>query len=140
MMGLFDRHFSSHGKGRAAADPALHLLPWERKTSIYEQVRAHVPASDRAEDGLELLDDERASAGSPIRWAAGAMDGVATHHMGGSDSEAAKALLKLVVDYCQAPSVENKLKVYEHVMQNHTVSVIDPFSQELRVGLTVEDI
>jgi len=130
-MGIFDRLFGSGGTDKGAEEP-IPALPWERKPSIYEHVETHVQAGKLVDDGQDLPDEEQTFAGSQIRWAAGAMDGVATHHMGGSDGDGATALLNVVGDYCKAPSVENKLKVYERIMQTRTVGVIDPFIQELR--------
>ena len=52
--------------------------------------------------------------------------------MEGSDEDQATALLKLVVDYCKAPSSENKLKVYEQAVQNPVVRVVDPFIRGLK--------
>ena len=130
-MGFFDRLFGSGGR-KNDVDESVPALPWERKPSIYEYVRSHVQAGKVIEDGEDLPDEDSVFAGSQVRWAAGAMDGVGTHHMGGSDGEGATALLSLVLDYCKAPSVENKLKVYEQVIRTCAVSVIDPFTQGLR--------
>jgi hypothetical protein len=61
------------------------------------------------------------------------MDGVATHHLGlGDEKGQVTGLLNLVIEYCKAPSVENKLKVYEQIIRSHTAGVIDPFMQGLR--------
>lgn len=122
-MGIFDRLF---GLGKAKKEPPLPLLPWERKPSIYEFIVAY------AEDGQKLPDDGRTFSGSQIRFAAGAADGIATHHMEGNDAVGATALLNLVVEYCQAPNVQNKRKVYEQVTQSNAISVIDPLIQGLR--------
>ena len=48
---------------------------------------------------------------------------------GGNDNHA--ALLHLVKTYCEAPSRANKAKLYEYVIQNPVVSLIDPLLQSL---------
>jgi hypothetical protein len=132
-MGFFDRLFGKRGEDNPVEESPSR--PWEQKPSIYEHIRTHVrPAvAGLAEGGQSLPDEERAFGGSQVRWAAGAMDGVATHHMGGGgDPNEATALLNLVLDYCNAPSVQNKLKVYEQAVRTRTISVIDPFTGQLR--------
>jgi len=125
-----DQNPSSGGDNEA--EQPVPTLPWERKPSIFDHIVAHIQSGELDDDGEDLPDEERVTEGSGIRWAAGARDGVATHHMVGTEQDQATALLKLVVDYCGAPSSENKLKVYEQVVQNPIARVIDPFIKGLR--------
>jgi hypothetical protein len=84
--GVFDWLFR---RTREKPEEALQQFPWDRQPSIYEHIKAHIRASERglAEAGQTLPDEERViAAKSTIRWAAGAMDGVATHHMGCKDA------------------------------------------------------
>src|SRR5207253_6656158 len=74
-----------------------------------------------------LPDEQQLAAKSTIRWAAGAMDGVATHHMGGKDTDQARQLLKIVRTYCKAPTAANKAGVYEALLEKQVVCLIDPF-------------
>lgn len=130
-MSNIDQNTSAEGDDKGAEGP-ISVLPWERKPSIFEHIVAHVQSGELDEDGEDLPDEERVTEGSGIRWEAGAKDGIATHHMVGTEQDQATALLKLVVDYCGAPSSENKLKVYEQVVQNPIARVIDPFIKGLR--------
>src|SRR5262245_31124612 len=111
-MGIFDRWF---GKGQDESGHTPGSMPWDQRPSIYEHVQAHIdPARPGLpESGLTLLDEERIAAGSQIRWAAGAWDGVLTHHMGEGDEQAAVAKIAgLVGAYCQQPTAANKEAVY----------------------------
>jgi hypothetical protein len=77
-MGFFSRLFEAGKRGEPPA------MPWDQRPSIYDHIRSHVPADGPGltEGGETLPDEERVNAGSKIRWAAGAMDGVLSHHMG----------------------------------------------------------
>lgn len=114
--------------------PEPPSMPWDRGPSILEHVRSHVAADGPglSEGGDTLPDEERIAEGSKIRWAAGAMDGVATHHMGaGGDDEAARKTVGLVVAYCRQPTAANQAAVYRHVVAEHVVSIIDPVVEAL---------
>lgn len=124
-MGFFDKLF-----GSGPSDDGDHpvAMPWDEHPSIYEHVQSHIdPAESGLTEGGETLpDEERISAESQIRWAAGAMDGVATHHMGASDTdEQVKATVDLVLAYCDQPTAKNKLAIYQHIIDQHIVSIID---------------
>ena len=128
-MGLLD-WFRRHPE----QEETLPGLPWDQHPSIYEQLRSHPPTSKNglAEDVGDLPDEERVNAGSQIRWAAGARDGVAVYHMGtGQSRDQAVALLDLVRAYGHTPTVANKLQVHEFVVQNGAISLIDPFTEAL---------
>ena len=94
---------------------APNQFPWDRHPSVYEHIQAHLrPGQKRLAEGCEKLpDEEQIAAGSKIRWAAGAMDGVSTHHMGGKNTDTANDLLKLARTYWESPTARNKAKVYE---------------------------
>jgi hypothetical protein len=119
---------------REEPEETLQQFPWDRRPSIYDHIKAHIRANEKglAEAGQTLPDEEQIGANSTIRWAAGAMDGVATHHMGSKDTDPAKQLLKLVRAYSTSPTVRNKATVYEFLVENNVVSLIDPFLQSLR--------
>jgi len=130
-MGVFDWLF---GKRREEPGEPLQQFPWDRRPSIYEHLKAHVRSGQKglAEGGQTLPDEAQIAAKSTVRWAAGAMDGVSTHHMGGKNTDEASQLLKLVRTYSTSPTVRNKAKVYEFLVENHVVSAIDPFLEALR--------
>lgn len=103
-------------------------MPWDRHPSILEFVRSHLAEGKPGmlEDGYTLPDEETISQGSKIRWAAGAMDGVMTHHMGaGQDEETVRKTVELVLAYSQQPTAANKAAVYQHVLAGNVVSIID---------------
>jgi hypothetical protein len=109
-------------------------MPWDQRPSILEFVRSHI-ATDQPgmiEGGDTLPDDERVGAGLKFRWAAGAMDGVATHHMGtGASDDAVRKTVELVLAYSRQPTAINKLAVYQHIIVEHVVSIIDPVIEAL---------
>jgi hypothetical protein len=125
---------------REEPEEALQQFPWDRRPSIYDHIKAHIRANEKglAEAGQTLPDEEQIAANSTIRWAAGAMDGVATHHVGCKDTDPAKQLLKLLRAYSISPTVRNKATVYEFLVENNVVSQIDSFLQSLREAAGVK--
>ena len=136
-MGVFEWLF---GRTREQPGEVFQQFPWDRHPSIYEHIKAHIRTNQKglAEGGQTLPDDEQIAAGSRVRWVAGAMDGVSTHHMGGKDTDHASQLLKLVQEYSTSPTARNKAKVYEFLVKNRVVSLIDPFLEALREATGVK--
>jgi hypothetical protein len=109
-------------------------MPWDQRPSILEFVRSHISAGKPGltDDGYTLPDEERIAQGSKIRWAAEAMDGVTTHHMGTGENEA--TILKtvaLVLAFSRQPTARNKAAVYQHIIAEHVISIIDPVLEAL---------
>jgi hypothetical protein len=122
--------------GGKADDGGDHppTMPWDHGPSILEFVRSHVAEGKPglSEDGYTLPDEDRLNQGSKLRWAAGAWDGVTTHHMGtGQDEEAVRKTVELVLAYSRQPTAANKAAVYRHVIAAHVVSIIDPVIEAL---------
>lgn len=130
-MGWLGRLFSGKGDEDRHGPPSM---PWDRHPSILEHVRSHVD-TDRpglAEGGYTLPDEDRVAQGSKVRWAAGAMDGVATHHMGRGDvDKAVRKTVRRVVAYSRRPTAANKAAVYRLVIAERVVSIIDPVIEAL---------
>ena len=60
------------------------------------------------------------------------MDGVTTHHMGtGENEETVRKTVELVLAYSRQPTATNKAAVYQHVIAEHVVSIIDPVIEAL---------
>lgn len=109
-------------------------MPWDRRPSILEFVRTHTCADKpgMAEDGYTLPDDECVNAESKIRWSMGSMDGVITHHFGTEENVATvRRTVELVLAYSRQPTANNKAAVYQHVIAEHVVSIIDPVIEAL---------
>lgn len=109
-------------------------IPWDQHPSIYEHLLAHArPDGPGLTDGGERLpDDERVDGGHRVRFAPGAADGIHTHHMAsGNDEESADRLLDAVRAYADAPTVANKLVVYELLAGARVIALIDPFMERL---------
>src|SRR5579875_1945882 len=130
-MKLLSRLFG--GKGDEDS-PQPTSMPWDGRPSIVEFVRTHID-TDRpgvAEGGYTLPAEDRIGQGSKIRWAAGAMDGVATHHMGtGENEEAVRRAVDPVLAYSRQPTAVNKAAIYRHVIAEQIVSIIDPVIEAL---------
>ncbi len=130
-MGIFDWLF---GRNREEPEEATQQFPWDRHPSAYEHIKHNIRENQTgiAKEGETLPDEERIAANSKVKWAAGAMDGVSTHHFGGQDPSHASELLKLVRGYSTSPKVDNKARVYEFLVANSIVPLIDPFLESLR--------
>jgi hypothetical protein len=109
-------------------------MPWEQSPSILEFVRAHAYADKPGlvDDGYSLPDEEQVIARSGLPWAPGAMDGVATHHMEAGDHDAAVGIVvERVLAYARQPTAANKLAVYEPLVAERVVSIIDQVIEAL---------
>jgi hypothetical protein len=125
-MSFLSRLFGSKDDDGSHEPPSM---PWDQRRSILEFMRSHTAAEKPGltEGGYNLPDDERIGAGSKIRWAAGAMDGVTTRHMGkGENDETVNKMVELVLAYSRQPTANNKAAVYQHIIVEHVVSVMDP--------------
>src|SRR3954469_11631305 len=130
-MSWLSRRFGGKGDEEGHEPPSM---PWDRRPSILEFVHSHVAPGGpgMAEGGDTLPDGDRIGQGSKIRWAAGAMDGVATHHMAtGANDEPVRRTVQLVIAYSRRPTAGNKAAVYRHVIAEHVVSIIDPVIEAL---------
>jgi hypothetical protein len=130
-MSFFSRVFGGNDEDAGHEPPAM---PWDQRPSILEFVRSHVVAGKpgMAKDGDTLPDEERIAQGAMIRWAAGAMDGVVTHHMGqGENDEAVRKMVELVLAFSRQPTAKNKLAAYQHIIAERIISIIDPVIEAL---------
>jgi hypothetical protein len=131
-MGIFDRLFG----GRKREDEVEHPqeFPWDRSPSVYEHIRAHIEPGKPGltSGGEDLPDEEQIASTSKIRWAAGAMDGVLTHHMGGGAKEDnVSTLLDRVRTFWTTPTALNKAEVYNFVVENGIIGMLDAFIEQL---------
>ena len=130
-MSFFGRLFGKKGDDATNAPPSM---PWDQRPSILEFVRTHIATGKPGvtEYGYTLPDEERVCQGSEISWAPGAMDGVTTHHMGqGENDENVHKTVELVLAYSRQPTVANKAAIYQHIIDEHIVSIIDPVIEAL---------
>jgi hypothetical protein len=130
-MSFFRRLF---GRKEENGDREPPSMPWDQRPSILEFVRSHIDTGKpgMSESGYMLPDEERVSKGSKIRWAAGALDGVTTHHMGkGENDDAVRKTVELVLAYSRQPTAKNKAAVYQHIIAEHIVSIIDSVIEAL---------
>jgi hypothetical protein len=78
----------------SATDPQLPVTD----SSIFNLIRSHLdPVTGRLDGALELPDEEAMESSRGLRFAAGAADGIATHHMGfHADPERAAKLAEIL--------------------------------------------
>ncbi|MEQ9070324.1 MAG: hypothetical protein RLO18_26560, partial [Gimesia chilikensis] len=103
-------------------------LPWDVRPSIYDHLCLHIVSGQPGlvEAGYQLPDEERVNEDLELRWAAGALDGVMTHHTGGSDSEErVEKTIWLLLTCCEEPTAINKYRLYQHIVEEHIVALID---------------
>jgi hypothetical protein len=108
--------------------------PRDRAPSILEFVLSHTAADKPGltEGGDVLPDEERLNTDSKIRWAPGAWDGVATHHMGPGENDAAvRKTVEVILAYSRQPTAASKAAAYQHIVAAHVISIIDPVSEAL---------
>lgn len=133
-MGLF-YWMRKKGKGDGGspeqAGSPVGEMPWDSHPSIYEFLKQAEPGSgDRSE--LKLPDNEKFEGDGKLSFAAGAMDGIASHHMGSDpDTEAVGRAAKLLATYCSQPTAANKLELYRWVLDNNVLSLLDPLLERL---------
>lgn len=124
-MVAFDQNSGEKG------DDACELpetLPWDIRPSIYDHLCLHIVSGQPGlvEAGYQLPDEERVNEDLELRWAAGALDGVMTHHTGGSDSEErVEKTIWLLLTCCEEPTAINKYRLYQHIVEEHIVALID---------------
>jgi hypothetical protein len=140
-MGLFG-WFSGRKEPDKTAASETDEMPWDRHPSIYEFIQAHIkPGKLGLTEGSDSLPDEEKMETGKIRWAAGAMDGVLGHHVGGKDGDdGSKEILNLIRAYCGSPTVTNKKAIYDFLMSNSVLGFVDPLSAALRkeTGLNLD--
>lgn len=129
-MGVFGKLF-----GKGSDDPGEPVsMPWDQRPSIYEHISSHVSPEQPGltEGGDTLPDEERVNEGSGLRWAAGALDGVMSHHMGtGKDKKQVKKAVDLTLAYCRQPTAKHKADLYQQIIDGNVLPLIDPIIEAL---------
>lgn len=101
--------------------------PWVQE-SIFQLIKTNVDSSTgRLSLGdLQLPDELRAHGDSKIRWAAGAADGVATHHMGSSKQEATtKRAATLIEEIAQGGAMRPQKALYSLLRDESALDIVD---------------
>lgn len=130
-MGFFNQLF---GQKDFESGDSPDSMPWDVRPSIYEHICGHIDPDlpGLAEAGYELPDEARIIDGSELRWAAGALDGVMTHHGGNGDAEEqVQKTVALLLNYCNQPTAANKYALYQHILNESIVSLIDAVIESL---------
>ena len=102
--------------------------PWSGKKSIYQHIREQGDAVDGT-----LPDDDEFWGGNRIRWVAGGMDGVLTHHAGSrSKAEAVRKLVQSLAKHSRKPKMSTRKALYGMLMSSDALGVVDDVLEEVR--------
>jgi hypothetical protein len=105
-----------------------------RQVSIYDHIRSHVPSNGPGlTEGGEKLPDEAARSGA-FAWAPGAMDGVATHHMGSSPNEAQVDTILRLIDRAASHRGGDTRTLERALTTIEPLSIVDPLLERLRAS------
>lgn len=123
-MSFFDRFL---GRSKRFEDPRA---PWGDRPAIHQALReAALPDGSLPVD-CELPDAPEPSDG--IQWAAGALDGVMSHHMGASDgTERAAALAECVAGLTRKASDAALKELHERVAEGPLLDCVDSLATAL---------
>lgn len=102
------------------------------RPSIFEFLQAR-PAAAGSDDAIHNLPDDDIFHGGAgeVRWAAGARDGVGSHHAG-QTGKAEKAVLSALAAASKAPSTRHLKTLYSLLLQEGTLDFIDPVLSAIR--------
>lgn len=107
--------------------------PWTTE-SAYKVICSRIDSSSgrlTGDDG-DLPDEEALNAGSRIRWAPGAMDGVLGHHSNPDDSKATSArLAKLIDEVAQTGDRRAVAAAYAMMKDDAVLGLVDPLIEFL---------
>ena len=113
-----------------------------KRVSILAHIRSHAAADQvgLSDGGETLPDEETVRATTLVPWAAGALDGVGTHHMSsGSDSAAAERLVAAVSAAIAKPDRRRLEALYVLVESARSLDVVDLLIETLRQRGTARD-
>jgi hypothetical protein len=106
--------------------------PWSG-TSLYQFLLAHIDATTGrlAAEGERLPDDK--DEGNAIRWAPGALDGVATHHMGaGEETLRVKQIVNALQDLVTRAGEDGLSHLFSLVTREAVLGVMDEVVEQVR--------
>ncbi len=108
-------------------------LPWHKRPSLFSHIQNHLDENGQlTKEGRELPDEERVNEGKPLRFAAGALDGIFGHHVGPEDTEKeATRLAGLIKIIAEQNSLDEKVELYQLLQQDGLVGLIDPTLQKM---------
>lgn len=100
--------------------------PWV-EDSIYRLIESRIDESGKLDcDDLVLPDEEEVQEDGAVRWAAGAMDGVAGYHMGtGKEPTKAKRVARLIRDIARNGDRRAEAALVDSLGDEFILSIID---------------
>lgn len=108
-------------------DIPLEETPWYGLPPIYEHIEKHIDLTGMIlGEGQKLPDEERRFSDGGVRWAAGAMGGVFSHHGGAVDGKKiAKKIASLTKDIAKSGALAKKLALYNILKDDELIDFID---------------
>lgn len=102
--------------------PAIHDRP-----SLHTFIRTQLQPDGSLTDTACTLPDEAPEAQDEIRWMAGALDGVMSHHMGTTDHEAVEVerLAAAIAAAAERPRRKELRTLYEQATASDVLSIVD---------------
>ncbi len=102
--------------------------PWENRKSIYEYIKNEIDTNGSLKN-MELPDDKEDD-GTQLKFAAGAMEGILSHHAGGSDKDV-KELAVLIDKISSNNKMKDKIEFYNAILDENVNSIIGNLISEL---------
>lgn len=109
--------------------------PWDRsRVTIFQHIASHLREDGLGlQDGGETLPDELPTDDTQIRWAAGALDGVGTHHGGwAGGSEKSDQILKALLAALKRADMPRLDRLYTLLKEEGAISIVDPVLEKTR--------
>jgi hypothetical protein len=120
-------------KKHFSMSPIDSTAPWHNRPSIFTHIQTHLDEEGRlTKDGYELPDEALRNKDKPLRFAAGAMDGVFSHHVGPEETDKeATRMANLIKMIAEEDSLDAKTELYPILQEDGLVGLIDPTLQKM---------
>lgn len=124
--------FGTKNTAKKTEEGELFPRPWEsHRLSIYRFLSPYVRGSEPLPENTQTLPDEDIQKGE-LRWVAGGMDGVFSHHGGsGATTETAERLVSALSATLLQPSQDNMRQLYTLLKDESPLDYIDVLMRRL---------
>ena len=139
LLGMFAMGWFWKSKKATTWDLESAGHPWEPGAApIYEHIRAHIfPGALGLSEGGDRLPDEKDD--GKLKWVAGGIDGTFVRHGGdGSERHRTEMLHRAIRAVLGAASSENLTTLYDQLLHDRVLGLIDPLLERIATQQTVE--
>ncbi len=111
----------------------FYKQPWKEHESIYQFVKRNFNEEGKLGNSFLELPDEPKQKEGDIKWAAGAMDGILSHHIGGETKklEQIENIVSLFIKRINQPNKRNKINLYNGLKNVDALTLIDALMSEI---------